>query len=117
MTKEQEEEVSTQVKFKMDELASAISNKIKISWQTAALSGSPKYTHYWEAFLEFQRMLQKERDMPPPRNDMSAHGERIKFNKAVDSLSELLIPRGKFHSREYDKRVSQIVQILSDFRY
>lgn len=89
------DEVQTRVNFKLDELLVGMRNAATRNWQIAFRLGNPKYSHYWEAFEEMVKMLEKERYMPPPFDEMYLQNKRNARDKAVNEITEIVIRRGE----------------------
>ena len=85
-----EAEVQARVNFKLDELVIGMRNTATRNWQIAFQSGNPKYSHYWEAFEQMVQMLEKERTMPPPYDEMALQKKREAKDFAVQSIMSSL---------------------------
>lgn len=85
-----EKEVQARIDFKLNELKEALKQAANRSWHQALRSGSQKYSHYWEAFEQLERMLEKERVMAVPYNEMAIKNQREARDKAVDEIVQSL---------------------------
>jgi hypothetical protein len=87
-------EVQAQVEFKMNELLTGMKNVAMINWEISFLNNSVKHCHYWEAFEQMTKMLNKEMHMGTPIDNVAALKRREKKNKAVEKIIERLRLRG-----------------------
>lgn len=85
-----EAEVRARIDFKLNELKEALKQAANRSWRQAFQSGSQKYSHYWEAFEQLERMLEKEKAMAVPYDEMSIRNQLEARNKAVDEIAQSL---------------------------
>lgn len=102
-----EKEVQARVDFKINELLTGLRNQATMEWHIAFQTGNPKHSHYWEAFEQMVKMVEKERAMPTPYTHMALEKKREARDKAVEGIIDSLDLRGK---REYHHIVRNVVK-------
>lgn len=102
-----EQEVQARVDFKLDELMTGLKNAAAREWHIAFQSGNPKHSHYWEAFEKLKEMLEKERRMPVPYNEMALQKKREARDAAVTEIISVFQQRwvGDPRRRNHETRV------------
>lgn len=95
-----EREVRARIDFKLDELKSAMKQAATRNWHIAFNGMNQKASHKWEAFEEMIQMLEKERMMPPPNDEMALRNKRDARDKAVDEIKSVVIKRGEHRGDE-----------------
>lgn len=95
-----EKEVQARVDFKLNELLGAMKQAAARNWHIAFQSTSLKHSHYWEAFEEMVKMLDKERRIPTPTDQMYLQRKHDAKNEAVEKIKELIIPRFEHPANE-----------------
>lgn len=108
-----EAEVQARVEFKMNELLTAIKNRVIIHWNGATSSGSQKYVHYWEAFGELEKMLHKECQMTTPSDSMAKdeldRKKRIAINRLINRFC-------KVGEKDYQHKVNIIISTVEELQ-
>ena len=103
-------EMQERIRFKMEELLTAVRNTSSHLWSHSAYTGNPKYLHKKEAFDHFAKMLRKEMNMQPPHDNMS----EVRFikhrNKAVDDIVERFQILGRRDSRNKEIFLLSVIQ-------
>lgn len=111
---EVEKEIQARVKFKMNELLTAVQNTAKTNWEFAFNSMSAKRTHYWEAFNQVAAMLKKESEMATPCNEMHIANKRFKRDRAIDKIMERFVQRGTSGYHEKEKFLVSVIEDAQD---
>lgn len=106
-------EVQARVNFKLDELLTAMRNAAARNWVFAHKTLSQKYTYYWEAFEQMVQMLDKERYMAAPYDEMAIQNKRFKRDVAVEDIMKIIEPlvRGR-NDRSSESITRAIVSII-----
>lgn len=97
-----EQEVEARVKFKMNEILTAVENTAKANWSEAFHNNSQRHAHYFEAFEQMKKMLIKEMNLPVPYDDMAQQKRRKKRDEAINKIMERFCIRGEnnYHAKE-----------------
>lgn len=125
-----EEEVKARVDFKMNELITSLKNRIKIEnrcyfQDNQAFATSVKHLHYQEAFKQLLGMVEKERDMGTPSDNMykekTIEEENVRReirDKAVDKINYAIKVRtkGAYSSADRHYLTKTIVSVIEDIQ-
>lgn len=117
MTPEIEEEINARIHFKIEELITGLKNTARHNWGIAFSSGNPKYAHYWEAFEQMVKMIYKERDMPPPYDEIVLTKKRKARDAAVDAIMDKIRPisMGRFDDRHILQAVVRSIEEAQNY--
>ena len=89
-----EKEIQERVDFKMNEIITSLKNKAAYHFNSVMNGGNPKDSYKRDGINEAISIVEKERDLPTPTNNMYGEKYMKKRDKFVDDVFERLVPRG-----------------------
>lgn len=121
-----EEEIQARVDFKMDELVTVLKNRIKFEnslyfQDNQAFATSVKHLHYKDAFQQLLAMIEKERNMGVPCDNMYDEKRRDARDEAVDKINYAINVRTKGICNASDrhhltKTIVSAIESAQDFK-